>query len=117
MNNKETINTYFTLFDSIDKQPEALEQVLSLFSSDSVIIAADGSIFKGKNSVEEFFKNFFVDNVKVEHVWSINENTGLSADWTATVTTAERKTSTSEGTDYYTFDTDGKIKELKMEVK
>ncbi|GMA47580.1 nuclear transport factor 2 family protein [Tetragenococcus muriaticus] len=114
MNNRETINRYFSLFDSMDKQLEALEQIVSLFSDSGAIVTADGNIFRGKKSIEDFFKDFFTQNEKVNHSWVINEGATLSAHWSATVTTSDQNVLTSEGTDYYEFDTDGKIKELKM---
>lgn len=115
MKKDETIKTYFSLFDTFTDTPDALNKIVSLFNEHATIIAADGNVIRGKQFIEQFFIDFFTLNTNVTHTWHLNTGSGYSADWSAVVTTkSDRKTLTSKGTDYYEFDDEGKIQQLKM---
>jgi uncharacterized protein (TIGR02246 family) len=65
------MDRFFTLSDQATHDEAAFQELITLFTDDASLVAADGSVHKGKEVIERFFCDFFDRNVILRHVWEI----------------------------------------------
>lgn len=116
MNQTDIIKHYFSLFDHFRSKTDDFRPMLDLFNDQASIITPDGQKIIGKQAIEQFFVQFFTHNHRVTHNYQIQNHSSYSAVWSATVTTESRYNVESKGIDYYEFDEEGKIRQLKLVV-
>ncbi|WP_164508097.1 nuclear transport factor 2 family protein [Lapidilactobacillus wuchangensis] len=69
----ETLTEYFTLSDSACDNGDSLKKLLTLFADEAVVTDNRGYVYRGRAQVDQFFNNFFTENVKLKHIFEVHK--------------------------------------------
>lgn len=109
------VKKYFILSDSAGKDPDALNELISLFADNAVVEDNRNNIYKGIAEVSSFFHAFFKRNTELRHVFTIQQQDNIvKVQWGVVGKKLNNEIFTLTGTDIATLDEQQKIVHLKV---
>jgi hypothetical protein len=112
----ETLSEYFTLSDSACNNAESLKKLLALFTDEAVVTDNRGYVYRGRAQVDQYFNQFFTENVKLKHIFEVHkQDNRVEVNWG--VVGQKEKTAkifALTGTDLALLNDQGKITSLRM---
>lgn len=110
-----TIKKYFKLSDYASSDMRAFQEIISLFSETAHIQTATNEELTGKTEISDFFRVFFGRNEQLKHIMSVRDvANNYQTEWVVAGLKSDGSLFSLHGFDYYQFDDDGKISELKV---
>ncbi|MFC6176043.1 nuclear transport factor 2 family protein [Companilactobacillus huachuanensis] len=113
--NKITIQKYFKLSDYASSDMNSLKAIIDLFSDDAKIKSGINETATNKKEVADFFRLFFGRNKQLKHLFEIRDvDNNYQTEWVVAGLKSDGSLFSLHGFDYYKFDNDGKIIDLKV---
>lgn len=110
-----TVKKYFILSDSAGKDPDSLNELISLFADDAVVEDNRNNIYRGIDEVSSFFHTFFKRNAELRHVFTIQQQDNIvKVQWGVVGKKPNNEIFTLTGTDIATLDDQQKIIHLQV---
>jgi len=116
--NLNTIQRYFKFSDFTSCDVDSLNEIIDLFSESASIKSGINETAKNKNEISDFFRSFFGRNKQLKHIFetrSINDD--YKTEWVVAGLKSDDTLFSLHGFDYYQFDDDGKIVDLKVVIE
>ena len=112
----ETLTEYFTLSDTACHDQASLQKLLTLFADEAIVTDNRGYVYRGRERVDQFFKNFFTENIKLKHIFEVHkQDNRVEVNWGVVGQKEKsRKIFALTGTDLATLDDRGKIINLRV---
>ncbi|MGE6630475.1 nuclear transport factor 2 family protein [Bacillus sp. NPDC077027] len=107
----EVLDTYFRRYDEAGKGQQQMDELLSLFSED-VMIVLNGRQKPGLNEFKQFLNTFFQTHEDIKHMWDQwvkREDGKYETNWAVCGKLANGNVYTAEGVDIAELDESGKI--------
>lgn len=110
-----TIKKYFKLSDYASSDMRAFQEIVSLFSETANIQTATNEELTGKIEISDFFRVFLGRNEQLKHIMSVRDvANNYQTEWVVAGLKSDGSLFSLHGFDYYQFDDNGKISELKV---
>lgn len=112
------LDRYITLVDRAIHEPEALDELATVFAPDATVHLDHLPPVTGLDAIREFYQRFCGHVADAKHVWTttvIDEKT-LEAQFIAAQRSPDEELTARRGTERVTLDADGLITDLRAEA-
>ncbi|MFI0821310.1 nuclear transport factor 2 family protein [Streptomyces sp. NPDC021098] len=113
---RTVVDRYITLVDRAVHEPEALEELGSVFAPEATVQFGALPPVTGLADITEFYRRFYSDMADSKHVWTttvLDEET-LEVHFIAAWRTADGRLDSQSGIENVTVDANGLITELRV---
>lgn len=110
------VDRYITLVDRAVHEPQALQELGSVFAPGATVQFGDLPPVTGLADITEFYRRFYSDMADSKHVWTttaLDERT-LEVRFIAAWRTSDGQLASQGGTEHVTVDADGLITDLRV---
>ena len=110
------VDRYITLVDRAVHEPQALQELGSVFAPEATVRFGDLPPVTGMADITEFYRRFYSDMADCKHVWTTTEldERTLKVRFIAAWRTLDGQLACQGGTERVTLDENGLITELQV---
>ncbi|MBA2951381.1 nuclear transport factor 2 family protein [Streptomyces himalayensis] len=111
------VDRYITLVDRAVHEPEALQELESVFAPQATVQFGELPPVTGLADITEFYRRFYSDMADSKHVWTttvLDDEGTIEVRFIAAWRTADGQLGSQGGIERVTVDADGLIRELRV---
>jgi hypothetical protein len=110
------VDRYITLVDRAVHEPQALQELGSVFAPEATVQFGDLPPVTGLADITEFYRRFYSDMADCKHVWTttVLDDGTLEVRFIAASRTPDGQLASQGGTEHVTVDANGLITNLRV---